>query len=336
MKKTLPIVASAAAATLALAGCSSGSAEGDPSASPTTSASAGASDVSYECDAIPEGAEGFGTDEDIAVLAGLEWCVGEDDSTKVQFDAPSSVSATTTMVVDPGEGDAIEVGKAVTLDYTITSGGDGTQLYSTYEAGAPETLLLEESTMDPALLSAFTASSAGAEIVFASIDATAPDPAQATVYMAIKVGEVAEPLEAAEGTEVEPAEGLPVVTIDEDGKPQVAIDGAEKPSELVIQPLIEGEGDPLEEGDTAVVHYTGWVWDGEQFDSSWDRGAPASFPFVTGGLIDGWIEGLAGQNVGSRVLLVIPPELGYGEAGSGEAIPGDSTLVFVVDILAAL
>ncbi|GIG53680.1 FKBP-type peptidyl-prolyl cis-trans isomerase [Demequina activiva] len=336
MKKTLPIVASAAAATLALAGCASGTAEGDPTTSPTTSPTGGVSAVSYDCAAIAEGGEGFGSDEDVAVLAGLEWCVGDDDSAKVQSPEPSSVSATATLVVDAGDGEAIEVGKAVTLDYTITSGADGTVLYSTYTEDAAETLILDETTLDPALLSAFTATSEGGEIVFASLDATAQDPAEATVYMAIRVTEVSAPLSAAEGEEVEPAAGLPVITIDEDGKPQVAFDGAEKPSELVVQPLITGDGDTLEEGDTAVVHYTGWVWDGEQFDSSWDRGAPASFPFVTGGLIDGWIQGLAGQTVGSRVLLVIPPELGYGEAGSGDAIPGDSTLVFVVDILAAL
>lgn len=335
MKKPMPLLAVSAAAALVLAGCASGAEETDPTASPTTDPSGSAEPVAYDCAVSGDDAQGFGTDEDVAVLSALEWCVGEDDSTKVQFETPSTVSATSTLVVDPGEGEQVTDGKIVTLDYSITSGGDGSTLYSTYEAGAGETITLDETSFDANLWEALMASSEGAQIIFASIDSTATDPDQATVYMSLTVSAVSTPLASAEGEAVEPEAGLPTVTFGEDGIPTVAFDDAEKPAELVVQPLITGEGEPLEEGQTAVVHYTGWIWDGEQFDSSWDRGTPTSFPFVTGGLIEGWIEGLAGQPVGSRVLLVIPPELGYGAEGSG-SIPGDSTLVFVVDILAAV
>ena len=99
-------------------------------------------------------------------------------------------------------------------------------------------------------------------------------------------------------------------------------------------PRSQGDGPAVEEGDTVTVHYTGWLWDGTQFDSSWDKGSPATFTLADGQLIDGWVQGLAGQTVGSQVLLVIPPELGYGADGN-DTIPGGSTLVFVVDILAA-
>jgi len=102
-----------------------------------------------------------------------------------------------------------------------------------------------------------------------------------------------------------------------------------------VQPLIKGTGAEVKKGDVVTVNYTGWTWaDGTQFDSSWDRGAPASFQLNDGAVIDGWVEGLVGQTVGSQVLLVIPPEKAYGEDGN-ETIPGGSTLVFVVDILAA-
>lgn len=83
------------------------------------------------------------------------------------------------------------------------------------------------------------------------------------------------------------------------------------------------------------MQYTGWLWDGTQFDSSWDGGTSLSFAFVEGGLIDGWIQGLAGQPIGSQVLLIVPPEYGYGDVDNGP-IPAGSTLVFVVDILAAV
>jgi peptidylprolyl isomerase len=81
-----------------------------------------------------------------------------------------------------------------------------------------------------------------------------------------------------------------------------------------------------------LADYTGVLWDsGEEFDSSWSRGEPAAFGIGVEAVIPGWDSGLVGQRVGGRVLLVIPPDLGYGDEGSGE-IPGGATLVFVVDI----
>ena len=123
----------------------------------------------------------------------------------------------------------------------------------------------------------------------------------------------------------------------EDGSTTITVPEGEPPTELVVQPLIEGDGPEVEAGQTIVAHYTGIIWDsGEQFDSSWDRGEPASFPIGVGGVIAGWDEGLVGQPIGSQVLLVIPPEQGYGEAGNPDAgIEGTDTLVFVVDILGA-
>jgi len=105
------------------------------------------------------------------------------------------------------------------------------------------------------------------------------------------------------------------------------------PEELVAQTLIKGEGDKVAVGDSITVHYTGWVWDGDQFDSSWANGSSISFTLSSDSLIEGWVQGLEGQTVGSQVLLVIPPDLGYGEQES-DSIPANSTLVFVVDILA--
>ncbi len=107
------------------------------------------------------------------------------------------------------------------------------------------------------------------------------------------------------------------------------------PTSLVVQPLIQGTGAKVASGQTVVVNYSVWLWDGTKFDSSWDRGA--TFPVQNIGqaqVIDGWNQGLVGQTVGSQVLLVVPPSLGYGATAQG-SIPANSTLVFVVDILAA-
>ena len=87
------------------------------------------------------------------------------------------------------------------------------------------------------------------------------------------------------------------------------------------------------------MHYSGWLWDdnSKYFDSSWqkDRGPFAVDPVGEAQVIDGWNEGLVGAKVGSQVVLVIPPDKGYGEQGSPPNIPANATLVFVIDVLSA-
>ncbi|WP_084039304.1 FKBP-type peptidyl-prolyl cis-trans isomerase [Demequina sp. NBRC 110053] len=325
MNKHLPWAAASAAAVLVLAGCASGGddpQDGGESQQPSADASTNAS------------GDGFGAPEDIAILEGLTWTEDAEGNPTLEFESPSSVSAVATLVKDPGEGDPVAAGQLVALDYTMVNGSDGSVLYSTYTAGAPEAILLQEDTFDPELWNALLSTGEGGELIYASVNPEATSADESTTYMAMTVTEVVAPLDEVAGAEVEPEAGVPTITFGEDGIPAVSFEGAEKPDELVIQPLVEGEGAVVEETDTVLAHYTGWVWDGEQFDSSWDRGAPTSFSLQ--GVIPGWTQGLAGQTVGSRVLLVIPPDLGYGEAGQGESIPGDSTLVFVVDILGAI
>ena len=127
---------------------------------------------------------------------------------------------------------------------------------------------------------------------------------------------------------------LPVITRNAAGAPEIDFAGAVKPEGLVVEVLEAGAGAPVVAGQSITVHYTGWLWDGATFDSSWDRGETISFGIARGSLIDGWVDGLVGQPVGSKVLLVVPPEAGYGQRSMGP-IPGGSTLVFVVDILDA-
>jgi peptidylprolyl isomerase len=144
------------------------------------------------------------------------------------------------------------------------------------------------------------------------------------------------PLDRAEGEPVEPQEGLPTVELGEDGAPTITVPDDDPPSELIVQPLIEGTGPEVESGDSITVHYTGVLWDdGTVFDSSWQSGAPATFEIGTGSVIAGWDEGLVGQPVGSQVLLVVPPDKGYPEGSPDGSISADDTLVFVVDILDA-
>jgi peptidylprolyl isomerase len=92
----------------------------------------------------------------------------------------------------------------------------------------------------------------------------------------------------------------------------------------------------VKSGQTITAQYVGQIYpDGAVFDSSWQRGQSAQFPIGTGGVIKGWDQGLVGQKVGSRVILVVPSELGYGKAGKPPTIPKNADLIFSVDILAA-
>lgn len=102
---------------------------------------------------------------------------------------------------------------------------------------------------------------------------------------------------------------------------------------LYWKDLTEGTGAEAVRGSTAVVEYSGWLADGNLFDSSKNAGRPFSFPVGRGRVIEGWDEGVAGMRVGGKRLLVIPPQLGYKQAGSGAMIPGGATLVFVVELL---
>jgi peptidylprolyl isomerase len=132
---------------------------------------------------------------------------------------------------------------------------------------------------------------------------------------------------------------LPTVTAHPGAAPTIAIPSNNPPSALVTKTLIKGSGPKLAKGQYVIAQYTGYIWRTKKvFDSSWTSGSP--FGFVIGAspkqVISGWDSGLAGQTVGSRVMLVIPPKDAYGSTGASQAgITGTDTLVFVVDIIDA-
>ncbi|MER6675969.1 FKBP-type peptidyl-prolyl cis-trans isomerase [Streptomyces sp. NPDC000983] len=130
---------------------------------------------------------------------------------------------------------------------------------------------------------------------------------------------------------------LPAVGTNTDGKaPEITVPDADAPTKLVANYILEGDGEEVGAEDSVLVQYEGVLWDGgKEFDSTYANKQLASFSLQQ--VVKGWAQGLTGKKVGSRVLIVIPPALGYGDnPPQGSDIKKDSTLVFSVDILAKM
>ena len=148
------------------------------------------------------------------------------------------------------------------------------------------------------------------------------------------------PKASVSGQQASAGKGLPTVTDTTGAAPTVKIPSGKAPTALVSKTLIKGTGPAVAQGDAVVVQSTGVNWrTGQVFDASWKHGTNGEpFGFTIGAspsqVITGWDKGLAGQTVGSRILLVVPPADGYGKTGNAQAgIKGTDDLVFVVDIL---
>ena len=117
-------------------------------------------------------------------------------------------------------------------------------------------------------------------------------------------------------------------------RPEIDFPGDTPPADLVIEDLTVGDGAEATKGSTVSAHYVGVAHStGEEFDASWNRGAPLDFRLGVGQVIAGWDQGIEGMRVGGRRRLTIPAHLGYGDRGAGGAIKPGETLIFVVDLM---
>jgi peptidylprolyl isomerase len=235
-------------------------------------------------------------------------------------------------VISQGDGPVVVEGQRVTLDYVAYSGADGSELDSTF-GKAPQAVTASHTSLTKALADALVGQTVGSRVMVAGDQTQAQSGAWVIFVFDIKSAE--DIPTSASGTEQAPKAGFPTVTV-ENGIPKIGTPTGTPPTPLDTAVLIKGNGPVVASGQTVTMHYTGVVWaTGKEFDSSWS-GDPVDFPIGSGQVIPGFDEGLIGQTVGSRVVLVIPPDKGYGSAGNTQAgISGTDTLVFVVDILAA-
>ncbi|GAA1842610.1 FKBP-type peptidyl-prolyl cis-trans isomerase [Microbacterium koreense] len=294
-----------AVALLALAGCSAA----EPEATPT----ADGAGVDLCASAAPDG--------DVVTAVSVEGAVGE--TPVVTFVSPLEVAEAERTVVIEGDGASIASGDYVSYALSL------------YDASTGE--LLQEGGFDGAALPAMPIEAGtGADIFFGcategsrlAVTTPATDTGAAQVYV-IDVLEVTPADQWCAVTE--PGDDFPTVEFSDDGIPTITIPDAEAPEGVQVEVIEAGDGETVEPGDSVTVNYTGVAWsDGEVFDSSWERGETATF--ATNQVVAGFQRALEGQTVGSTVLVSMAPACGYGEAGSGHELSGE-TLVFVVEII---
>ncbi|WP_406289667.1 FKBP-type peptidyl-prolyl cis-trans isomerase [Embleya sp. NBC_00896] len=244
---------------------------------------------------------------------------------------------TTSKVLIEGTGDVIKKGDYVVAD-TVGKNWDGTDAGNSYDSKTPEVFQAGDEQLLKEIGQGIIGMKTGSRMLVV-VPAKVTGEKQAIALMVdLRTTKTIDPKSEAKGTAVTPPAGLPVAKV-ESGKPaEITIPpGTAAPTKLTVQTLIEGTGPVVQKGQTLVAQYTGALFDkGTKFDSSWDHDGATAFKIGVGQVVTGWDEGLVGQKVGSRVLLVLPADKGYGAQGSGEKIPPNAPLVFVVDIVDAL
>lgn len=255
------------------------------------------------------------------------------------FTSPLSSDKIETKVLSEGSGPAFTGDQFVELEFMAINGGTGAKLQATKFDGTDFSAQVIASGQYPDFCNALSGVKAGSRIAVlfpAALAHKSEGNAESgigkddSVIYVIDVRKVYLPYATGEA---QPAQaGFPSIVRAENGTPGITQLKTDAPKEFKLATLIKGAGEAVAQGDNITVHYSGFVWGGEKFDSSWDRGQPAQFQLSEGQLIAGFIKALDGQTVGSQVVAVIPPAEGYGDQEQG-TIPANSTLIFIIDIL---
>lgn len=285
---------------------------------------------------------GCGSSSDLPTASGE---FGKLPQLRLPSATPTGYSAT---LARTGKGPAIKAGDIVQTHFLAKNWRGGTVLAETFTTGKPTLIPVGAGQTLPGWEKGLLGKPVGSRIVIVTPPAEGLGPqgnpqlkvaGTDTIVTVMDVLNAFNGTSSADGTPVTPAAGLPVVTASAGTAPKVTFPGGYTPGPLlVVQQLLKGSGQTVAKGDTMLAQYVGVLArSGKVFDSSWSRKQPATFEIGTGKVVAGWDEGLVGQPVGSRVLLVLPPNKGYGKDGNAQAgITGTDTLVFVVDILAVV
>ncbi|HQR28250.1 MAG TPA: FKBP-type peptidyl-prolyl cis-trans isomerase [Nocardioides sp.] len=262
---------------------------------------------------------------------------------KVTWSDTVSVDQLARTVVIEGDGETVGEGDSVITHVWIGNGAAKAQSYSDFNQSAV-VLSLGEQTL-PALSQGLEGQTVGSRVVIAS------PPAQAwgnqgntqlgignadTVVFVVDLLDILP--DGPDGTKQKPAAWAPTI-VETDGEPSsLDFAGTPPPSgRLMRTTVIEGTGKPVTKGQHLYVNYLGQVPGSDKpFDESYSRDTPFDFVIGQGSVVKGWDQGLLGVKVGSRVIVQVPPDKGYGKAGQPDVgIKGTDTMYFVVDVLAA-
>jgi len=320
----IPAFLTIAGLTLALTACGSG-------ATPEPTDAAAASSPSAECT------------ESGALSDAVEVTGDFGAPLTIAIDAPLAPTATQRTVAIDGTGtETAKAGSIVEVAITLYNAETDEVIQpTTYSTdGASLVLPINDTGFLPGLVRSANCAVEGDRIVtvspatdaFGDQGTTGVAAGEPVIFVMDVISVIEDVPTQASGVDQPVEAGFPTVALADDGAPTITIPETEAPAELKISTLKKGDGAVVTDGASVAVAYTGVLWaTGEAFDSSWGR-APYTV-FATGSVIPGFTQALVGQTVGSQVIAVIPPEFGYGEAGT-QGISGTDTLVFVVDILA--
>lgn len=278
-------------------------------------------------------------------ISGLKVSGPVGQAPKVQVTSPIKVSSPQTQVIVPGHGNPVQAGQEALLHIYLAKGKDGKKAASTYDSGAPVDLTMDESQLFKPVIDALVGKPQGSRVAIAApvkdiygsqgasqIGLKPKD----TVVFVVDVMSVPPKtvLDGPKGKDVKPPADAPKVETKDGKVTGIDFSAAPKnpPKQLEVIPLVKGDGPKARAQSLVTFNYFGEVWGANKpFDESFSK-QPVTFALGMNKLIQGWDKGLVGLPRGSRVMLVVPPDQGYG-AQAQQNIPANSTLVFVVDIL---
>lgn len=309
--RSLALVSTLAVSALLLTGCGAGS---SPTPSSSASADAGGDVCSH--------AVGSGALTDSVKIDGKFGT-----PSKATFALKQDVTGLERAIVSEGDGAEIKEGDYVSYALSAFDTTTGKKLG---DLGYADGELLPQNVLANQTLSQVIGCVPIGTRIAAAFPAQQDGPG-AQVYIIDVLGAAHR---AAWGEPQDPVQGMPTVKLADDGEPSITIPEGDAPKDLKVSVLKQGDGIAVADGDTTLLQYYGVDWaDGKSFDSSWMKGEPISIPGNT--YVPGFVKALAGQKVGSQVLVVIPPALGYGEDPKAHEL-GGKTLVFVIDILGTM
>ncbi|WP_460764029.1 FKBP-type peptidyl-prolyl cis-trans isomerase [Nocardiopsis oceani] len=278
--------------------------------------------------------------------------VGETPS--VDFPEAPDFDSVESHVITSGSGGTVALHDLVASHQVIYEWGPDGYVRESYSSYEESPLLLSVSALAevaPEAAEAFEGEEVGTRLAMVfppSHSALSPDPegeveadehdtSTLFIYDIVDRYEAGLTVDQEENEAVFDGEGeLPDVHVPQGRQPQLTVPDTDLPEELTTTTLVEGNGESATAESTVITQFQALTWDdGAEFDSTWEYGAsPKNFALEPASVIEGWLDGLEGVKAGSRVMLIVPPDMGYGSGGNETVDVGrDETLVYVIDIV---